>query len=262
MISPTSWESNPSGSDPRTLQLSKYLSGATPPPPSVNWGTKIHAWGMLGNDTIGDCAWAGQAHADMLWTSNTERTPLGITTEKVLAAYAAVTGFNPHDNGPHGNPTDKGTLLIDALKYWRSTGIDGQTITAFVEVNPKNQEHVMAAIDLFGCVYVGVELPDSVLPSPTTTPPWTVSPNGSEENKPDPSNGHCIIYSAYDASGPTVISWGTTIQASWAFHAAYCDELYAMVAPRWIGRRGFDPQGIDQEALEVDLAALGPSTHR
>jgi hypothetical protein len=247
----------PKRTDPRTLQLASYLSAKSGPPAQVNWGTKVTSWGMLGNDTVGDCAWAGQAHADMLWSSNTEAAPVDLTTTEVLAAYSAVTGYNPKDNGPKGNPTDKGTNLLDALKYWRSTGIDGQTITAFVEVQPKNLEHVKLAIDLFGCVYVGVELPDAVLPTASAVPPWTVSPNGTKENQPDPANGHCIIYAAYDTEGPTVVSWGQTITASWAFHSAYCDELYAMVSPDWFGAAGADPQGIDLAALTKDLTSLG-----
>jgi hypothetical protein len=250
----------PKRTDIRTLQLSNYLKGAVAPPAQVDWGTKVTSWGMLGNDTVGDCAWAGQAHADMLWSSNTKPAPLDITTTEVLAAYSAVTGYNPKDNGPKGNPTDQGTNLIDALKYWRTTGIDGQTITAFVEVDRKNLDHVKMAIDLFGCVYLGVELPDAVLPTPSHIPPWTVAPNGTKGNAPDPQNGHCIIYSAYDASGPTVISWGTTVPASWAFHSAYCDELYAMVAPDWFGRSGVDPQGVDMAALQHDLDQIASSS--
>src|ERR1700722_5894085 len=98
--------------DPRTLQLSRYLTTAPSPPAQVDWGAKVASWGMLGNDTVGDCAWPGRAHADMLWSSNTQSAPIAITTQQVLAAYAAVTGYTPKDNGPSGNPTDRGTNLL------------------------------------------------------------------------------------------------------------------------------------------------------
>lgn len=252
----------PKRTDTRTLQLSSYLSGAATPPTEVDWGAKVSTWHMLGNDTIGDCAWAGQGHADMLWTANTREAPVDITTREVLAAYSAVTGFNPKDNGPKGNPTDQGTTLIDALKYWRSHGFDGQTIKAFVEVDRKNLTHVKLGIELFGCLYVGVDLPDSVLPTDgSNVPPWTVSPDGAKRNEPSPDNGHCVIYSAYDAVGPRVISWGERVVASWAFHSAYCTELYAMVSPGWFDRGGADPQGLDMAALEKDLHALSNAEH-
>jgi hypothetical protein len=248
----------PKQTDHRTLQLAYYVKAGQSAPPSVNWGAKITDWGMLGNNTVGDCAWAAQAHADMLWSSDTENVPVTFTTQEVLAAYSEVTGYNPDDNGPNGNPTDKGTALLAALKYWRTTGIDDQKIDAFVEVDAKNTQQVQLALDLFGCLYVGLELPDAVLPKgPDDVPPWTVSPNGSQENAPDPSNGHCVIYSAYDATGLTAVSWGTTIPVSWAFHTAYCDELYAMLSPNWLAADGQDPQGLDLVALRRDLGEIG-----
>ena len=221
----------------------------------MDYGTAVADWGMLGNDTVGDCAWAGQAHADMVWVANAEHTQLVIPTADVLAAYSKVTGYDPSAALPDGeNPTDRGTALLDALKYWRGTGIDGHTITFFVEVDPKNVDHVKLAIDLFGCLYVGVQLPKAVEPtSPDNVPDWTVTPNGSPENEPDPNAGHCIIYDAYDANGPNVITWGRRVRASWGFHQAYCDELYAMLAPDWFDKSGVDPQGIDLKTLTHDL---------
>jgi hypothetical protein len=200
---------------------------------------------------VGDCAFAGQAHADMLWAANAEHEQLPITTAMVLTAYSAVTGYDPHDDGPGGNPTDRGTSLLDALKFWRKRGIDRQTIRAFVEVDTQSVENAKLAIDLFGCLYVGVALPDAVLPSgPGELPPWTVTPDGTPGTKPDQHNGHCVVYAAYDATGPTVVTWGTTVKASWGFHTAYCDELYALLSPVWLRH---DPPGIDVATLTADL---------
>jgi len=241
--------------DDRTLQLARYLTPAVPTPPaSIDWGTAVKQWGMLGNDTAGDCAWAGQAHADMLWAANGQSVQLPITTQDVLKAYEAVTGYNPNATLPNGNnPTDRGTTLLAALKFWHKTGFDSQKINAFVEIDPHNVEHVQLAIDLFGCAYLGVQLPDSVLPtSSSTIPAWTVTPDGSQPNQPDPNNGHCVVYCAYDATGPTVVTWGTTVKASWGFHQAYCDELYAMLSPAFFKNK-VDPQGIDMTTLQKDL---------
>jgi hypothetical protein len=59
-----------------------------------------------------------------------------------------------------------------------------------------------------------------------------------------------VIYAAYDDEGLTVVTWGTTVRASWEFHAAYCDELYAMLSPAWLRH---DPPGIDVATLTGDL---------
>jgi hypothetical protein len=210
---------------------------------------------MLGNDTVGDCAWAGQAHADMLWYANAQHQPLRISTHAVLGAYSAVTGYDPAAGRPNGdNPTDRGTALLDALNYWRATGIDGHRISAFVEVDPHDIEQAKLAIDLFGCLYVGVELPKAVEPTePGPLPAWTVTPDGTIQNQPDPDGGHCVIYDAYDPDGPDVITWGHRVKASWGFHQGYCDEAYAMLAPDWFGATGKDPQGLDLQTLNEDL---------
>ena len=242
----------PKQDDDRNLMLAKYLTAAAPTPPAaVDYASAVKAWGMLGNDTVGDCALAGQAHADMLWAANAEHRQLAITTSMVLGAYSAVTGYDPHDDGPGGNPTDRGTALLDALKYWRTLGIDRQTIKAFVEVDSGSVENAKLAIDLFGCLYVGVALPAAVLPeAPGDLPAWTVTPDGTPRRRPNPHNGHCVIYAAYDAAGPTVVTWGTTVKASWGFHTAYCDELYALLSPVWLRH---DPPGIDVATLTADL---------
>jgi hypothetical protein len=247
----------PKRTDRRTLQLARYLTPDLPPPPaSVDNGSAVTDWGMLGNDTAGDCAWAAQAHADLLWSAAAQHKELSISTNQVLHAYEHVTGYDPKAGPPGANPTDKGTNLLDALSYWRHTGIDRKKITAYVEVDPTDIDHVKSAIDLFGCAYVGVQLPDAVLPTEQGVPQWTVSPDGSAARQPNPVNGHCIVYSAYDAHGVTVVTWGMTVQASWAFHTAYCDELYAALSHLWFGRSA-DPPGLNQAELQADLAAIG-----
>jgi len=247
--------------DQRTLQLSTYLTSAAPTPPaSIDNGKAVEAlepWEMLGNDSVGDCTFAAQAHADMLWVANSSGRRLPITTAQCLAAYSAVTGFDPSAGGPGENPTDRGASLLDALKYWRKTGIDKQTITAFAEVRLADQFRIRQAIDLFGCVYIGVQLPDAVLPTSATGafPTWTVTPDGSPAKAVNPQNGHAVIYCGYDTEGTTAVTWGATVRVSWGFHEAYCDEAYAMVAPGYFAS-GRDPQGLDMNQLRKDLSLV------
>ena len=156
----------PKVTDERTLQLARYLPAAQAlpaPPPSVDYSAAVTAWGMMGNDRVGDCALAGMGHADLLWAANAERRRLRITTAMVIAAYSKVTGYVPGDPS-----TDRGTALLDALRFWGKQGIDRQTVRAFVEVDPRDTENVKRTIDWFGCAYLGVELPDAVLPTSPT----------------------------------------------------------------------------------------------
>ena len=58
--------------DSRTLAFGDYLTpGLPPPPPSADWTKGITSWGMMLNDTLGDCTIAGAAHAIQVWTANT-----------------------------------------------------------------------------------------------------------------------------------------------------------------------------------------------
>jgi hypothetical protein len=194
--------------DSRSLSLAQFMTAAMPvPPPAIDYGSAVQDWGMLGNDTAGDSPWAAQAHAHMLWAAN-YYAQVAITTNEVIQAYKIVTGYDPSDVQPDGtNPTDKGTALLDALKYWRTTGIDQHTITAFLEVDPQKTDQVKQALNLFGTLYVGVQLPNSVLPKPSgPIPAWTVTPDGTPDNEPNPNNGHCVIYVAYDANGLTAVT--------------------------------------------------------
>lgn len=244
----------PKRTDRRTLALGTFVTADAAPPAAKNWGTAVaHSWGMLGNDTVSDCAWAGQAHADMLWAANGDQRNLDITTADVLAAYSAATGYDP------ANPsTDRGTDLLTALNYWHKTGIDGETIDVFTEIDPQNTDHVKLAIALTGCVYVGVQLPRSVEPhSETDIPDWMVTPDGNPNNDPNPDAGHCIIYSGYDSGTIDVITWGRQIKATWDFHNAYCDEIYAMVSPDWFDKTGTAPSGLNLSALMDAVAKLG-----
>ena len=50
-----------------------------------------------------------------------------------------------------------------------------------------------------------------------------MTPDGSRRRAPNPRNGHCVVYAGYDGDGPTVVTWGTTVKASWEFHEAYSE---------------------------------------
>ena len=236
----------PKRTDSRTLQLARYLTPDLPPPPAaVDNGSAVTDWGMLGNDTAGDCAWAAQAHADLLWSAAAQHKELVDQHEPGAARLRAGHRLRPQGRPARCEPDRQGHQPARRAVLLAAHGIDRKKITAYVEVDATDIDHVKSAIDLFGCAYVGVQLPDAVLPTEQGVPQWTVSPDGSAARRPNPANGHCIVYSAYDAHGVTVVTWGMTVQASWAFHTAYCDEIYAALSHLWFGRSA-DPRGLNE----------------
>jgi hypothetical protein len=267
--------------DSRSLKLSDYLTGTLPTAPSsYNWDHFVHLpWGMCLNDTIGDCAIAGPDHLILAWTSSASK-PVVVPDQATLTAYSAVSGYNPVTQ-----ENDNGCQLIDVLKYWRSTGIDGHTIGAFAEINVKNLEEVKSAIDIFGGVDIGVQLPLAAQQMGThwTTPPkaspapqpWWMQYYSAVKTKlgaapvkvdesltgnwaPGSWGGHCVVVLDYsDAEQAfTIVSWGELIKMDYGFFKAYCDEAWAVVSKDILNAKGEDVQGLDLAKLTADLAEV------
>ena len=234
----------PRRKDKRRLQLKNYLPATLPPPPSaVDWGSKVPDFGMLLNDTLGDCTAAAAAHAEMLWTANaaTEYLP---TDADVLTFYECISGYDPSDPS-----TDTGANMLDVLNYWRQVGFNGRKITAFAEVDNDPME-IKNAIALFGCIYCGVNLPQSAMDDFENGQAWM--------NIHDKSNigGHCILESAYDAQGITSVTWGKSQPTTWPWFKKFCDERYVIITPEWIAENGNSPSGFNFAQLQADLAAF------
>ena len=132
--------------DHRNLKLSSYLSILPPVPTACDWSHNIINWGMMRNDTVGDCTCAGGGHLIMGWTANASTEVIPSDTD-ILAAYSAITGYNPNDPN-----TDQGANELDVLNYWRQTGIAGHKIGAYVQLNASDIPHVKTAIYLFGVI--------------------------------------------------------------------------------------------------------------
>lgn len=98
--------------DPRTLLLATYATTALPaPPPSLDLTDKIKgAWGMMDNDQIGDCTCAAAGHLMMEWTSRAKPKMFTPSDKQVVAAYSAITGYNPKTGA-----NDNGAVELDVL---------------------------------------------------------------------------------------------------------------------------------------------------
>src|SRR6185437_7055931 len=141
--------------DRRTLRLAHYLTSQLPAPPDkMDWTHGISAWGMMANDSLGDCTCAAACHAMQLLTVNASASEVTPPDSDIVAAYSSITGYTPSDPS-----TDEGANEIDVLNYWRKSGIAGRKIMAYASVDHSNIETVKQAIVLCGGVYIGVELP-------------------------------------------------------------------------------------------------------
>ncbi len=240
--------------DPRTLLLASYVTPSLPAPPATfDLTTKVKApWGMMDNDQLGDCTCAAAGHLIMEWTANAGKKILVPTDKQIVAAYSAITGYNPTTGA-----NDNGAVEIDVLNYWRQTGIAGHKIGAYMALEPSNHNHVMDSVFIFEGCYIGVQLPISAQAQTQNHQPWSVPPGGTTgDGKPGSWGGHAIPVVAYDSRGVTVVTWGALQTMTWTFWEAYCDEAYAILSPDYLNDKQEAPQGFSMKQLQADLADL------
>ena len=239
--------------DPRTLLLASYVTPALPTPPaSFDLTSRVKSWGMMDNDQIGDCTCAAAGHLLMEWTANAGKKIFTPTDKQIVAAYSAITGYNPTTGA-----NDNGANEIDVLNYWRQSGIAGHKIGAYVALEPSNHNHVMDSVYMFEGCYIGVQLPISAQAQVQNHKPWSVPPGGpTGDGKPGSWGGHAVPVVAYDSRGLVVVTWGALQRMTWSFWEAYCDEAYAILSPDYLDGKQQGPQGFSLQQLEADLEDL------
>ena len=229
----------------KALPLSNYLHmGQVAFPPVHAWERPI-AYGMLGNDSVGDCTIAGIYHLRMNWQAVANAgTPYTPTTDVVLADYSSITGYNPSDPS-----TDQGANCGDVLNWYKANS----TIAGFATLDVQNIDQVKAAIYLFGGVYIGFNVPESMVNQLNSgqDPDWSYSPTDAPSGE-----GHCVAPFGYGRSGLAPCSWGKIYHTSWDFWLAWVDEAYAVVSKEWIKQAGTSPSGLDLNGLIADLAQV------
>lgn len=239
--------------DPRSLLLASYLTPALPTTPaSFDLTAKVKAWGMMDNDQIGDCTCAAAGHLIMEWTANAQKKMVTPSDKQIVAAYSAITGYNPTTGA-----NDNGAVELDVLNYWRQTGIAGHKIGAYMALEPANHTHIMDSVYIFEGCYIGLQLPVSAQAQVQNHQPWSVPPGGTTgDGKPGSWGGHAVPVVAYDVRGVTVVTWGALQQMTWSFWEAYTEEAYAILSPDYLTGKKTTPQGFNLQELQADLADL------
>lgn len=248
----------PATHDPRDLLLGRYvLEREIPALPTTDLGHPEHfpvEWGMLGNDSYGDCVWAGGDHEQMLWAAMAGAL-VTFTDANAEADYTAVTGFDPRDPS-----TDQGTNMRDAMNYRRKTGLidaagNRHKIGAFVALQPGNVTQLKQCIWLFGAVAIGFEFPGSAMDQFNAGQPWTVVKGAQIEG------GHYVPGVLYHAEQDMfeVVTWGRRQLVAPSFLQKYMDEAYGVLSEEML-TGGRSLEGFDLATLQQDLADVGNRT--
>lgn len=183
------------------------------------------AWGMMLNDTLGDCTIACIAHMIQAWTAMAGHK-ITVPDSAVLKAYENFDGYVPKHP-----ETDQGGDILTVCQDWESLGIAGHKISGFGEVN-MTEMRWKQALWAFGGLNCGVVLPVTAQNQLGGT--WDIVGDGKRgDAEPGSWGGHCINAVGYDLEGVTFVTWGETQRATWRFVMRYFDECVACLSVDW-----------------------------
>lgn len=236
----------PGGAQKIVPRLDAYYSphlDATPPPDTLDYWAKAAASvaQVYGNDQWGDCVIASAMHEVGLWSGNETGSPAVGNTTEAVNTYHSWCGAG-----------DNGCVITSVLDNTRSVGIPvngvPHKIDDYVAVDWTNPLLVKVAIEIFGSLKLGINLPQAWTSTNTT---WDVTNTGIV-------GGHDVPAGGFTPQGVRIATWGGLVTITWpAFTSrTWLEEAYCPLSPDWYARANVAPSGIDAATLRADLAML------
>jgi hypothetical protein len=231
------------------LELKHYLTDTASPPAAVTRPHPGFTWGMLANDTLGDCVIAMMLHSIEDWHLDAGTTPPAFTDADAISVYSAITGYNPSDPN-----SDQGTDEGQAMTYWEKPGINVEagphTIAGTIAVDPTNLNECRIAIDEFVDLQLGIALPISAQGQSE----WTVVGDGQSGNSaPGSWGGHGIPAREYDSESFKIVTWGQELLMTVPFWTDYVQEAHVVVSQEMLSKTGVGPSGVNWDQLNADI---------
>jgi hypothetical protein len=234
----------PARIDGNRLKLAKYLPALPSAPAEADWTGGITDFGMMLNDSEGDCVFAAGGHAIQTWTKvlGVQRTP---DDDQIQSYYEGWAGYRPSDPS-----TDDGYVIVDFLNKWRTFGYCGALLDGYADPDWRDVEHIKASIWLFGGVDLGLQLPVAWQQDDV----WDAV--GGSDGEAGSWGGHSVWTPAYSPTGPICVTWGALKQMTWAGLAKYGDEAHTLRSPLFLNAQGEAASKVDLAAWDADLLAI------
>ncbi len=227
------------------LMLASFLTGIIPDhPTSEDYLSQLQNWQMLGNDQYGDCVAVTWANMRRLVTAalSTENYP---TMNQVIALYKT--------QNPNFPTQDDGMDIQTCLEYLHSLGgPDGTKVIAFAKVDLSNLDEVKAALAIFGCLWLGINVQRANMTEFDRGQPWDYVPGSPNDG------GHSIIgggYTGLASNDVRFITWAQETGFTDNFWNKQVEEAWAVIWPEQLGTIEFQ-EGIDLNLLAADYKAL------
>lgn len=205
----------------RRLAAHDLMSLLPPPPTEFDSRMGVTNWGMMLNDTLGDCTCAGVAHdlqVASLFAYGDVSKMITAADSQVESLYELACGYEPADP-----TTDEGGVETDVIAYVEKNGFAGRKLLGAVSPDPNNLDHVKKAIANFGKIYFGANMPLAAQNSGL----W--KPVNGREGIPGGWGGHAMDSPQYSLVGPGFITWGGDQPADWDWWTEYVDECHVLL---------------------------------
>ena len=236
----------------RCVQAHDILNLSTLPsrPVARDWSQKdgvYFAYPMFRNNALGICVIASLLHK-FITSAGQTGTPFAATDADATEGYEKFGGF------VEGDPsTDNGCVMLDVVKRLaKGETLAGQTIKAFVAVNPKNLDLMAAVCEFFGGIWMGWDLPLAWQGADE----WGVSPTGSTSGKWAPASWgrHATLDPKWSPLLTGVETWTEDVAVTLPAVPVYGSEAYAIILDhQWTVLTGDKcPAGVDVQKL-IDL---------
>jgi hypothetical protein len=240
---------HPEETHPR-VRLSSHLAVTPAVPAKVDYATLVSSWPSYGNYQIGDCTCAALGHWFQAITLYGKGEEVTLPYSDILSLYEAVSGYNPATGA-----NDHGAVEQDVLAYVAKHGLGGHKIRAFAQVDHTNLEEMKQALDIFGAVYVGFQVPQSAEQQFGAGEPWTIVPGSPFVG------GHAIDIQAWDSQYIYAVTWGKLQAMSVDFWKFYGDEAWVILTDDWVNSKtGLSPTGLDLGGLLTEFDSLYEET--
>lgn len=221
----------------RTLDY--YAAGPLPAAPASVAVPSVADWGMLGNDTFGDCGVAGIDHGFMTTDAVLGQPAIPATTTDVVNYYLNYTGGQ-----------DVGVVLSDFLAYVKVNGFLGRTVSAYAPVAVQDVPTLHFAVEAYDFAYCGITVHDGMEQAFSKGGAWDLeSVSGAIVG------GHCIPVVGYDSQYLYAVTWGKVQPIAYPAWARVADEAWAIITGE-VTTAGNDGRGINLDALQADLSQL------
>jgi len=203
-------------------------------------------YGMLGNDSKGDCTVAGFVHGaeavDLLeGQSQTVVEAEAPSADEVVSAYLTMT-----------NGVDSGLVIADVLQTAYATGIAGIKVAAYAPARGPLAE-LLSVAQTFGVTKLGIMLPAVAQEQFQAGDPWDLTGTSADA---DIEGGHDVELVAFDQGTETVdvLTWGRRQPVTFRWLARYLDEAWAVLYST-VQQTGA-LEGIAWSQLDADLRSL------